>query len=129
MNFISKHLHTVAKVGIVVSVAVAASVSGQFASASEVIHGRCFLMTNGVVYLDGSCPIILSDDGGFQIGYEPGSEETGYWAVLLPPEGETAEGYWNAAWGMTHAQASLGLLRRSGACWENSISQMCAWRE
>lgn len=101
----------------------------QSATTSELIHGRCYLMTNGVVYLDGPCPIILDPDGGFQIGYEPGSDETGYWAFLHAPEGDTAEGNWNAAWGMTHAQASLGLLRRSGACWENSISQMCAWRE
>ena len=129
MNSRAKHSNPARKLGRIVPFVCAILVFGANASASELIHGRCFLMTNGVVYLDGPCPIILDNDGGFQIGYEPGSDETGYWAVLHAPEGDTAEGNWNAAWGMTHAQASLGLLRRSGACWENSISQMCAWRE
>lgn len=129
MSSHAKHSNPARKLGRIVASVCAALVIGASASASELIHGRCFLMTNGVVYLDGPCPIILYPDGGFQIGYEPGDDETGYWAVLDGPTGNEARGYWNAAWGMSHAHASLGLLRRQGACWENSISQMCAWRE
>ena len=84
--------------------------------------GRCLLKISGKKFIDGQCWVRLETGGSFQIM----SLNESYIAQLLRLDGE-AIGYWNETAGSTHAHATLGVMKRSGACWKSGKAEICAW--
>jgi len=99
------------------------AVKGRHAAAKP---GRCLLQIRGRKYINGQCDItfIEKGTGSFEITE---SRKNGYFAQVLI-DNDNAQGYWNGQRGATHAHSSLGELVRSGACWENKIAKICAWK-
>lgn len=89
------------------------------------VRGRCLLQVNGKKYIDGSCDIVLEQDGSFDVQDRFGNPT--YFAKVLR-DGAAAQGYWNEEPGATHAHTDLGNLTRDGACWANDNVRICAWR-
>jgi hypothetical protein len=80
---------------------------------------QCKLVVRGTTIIDGECLFRQQRDGSFQI---VGREHFAYVTVT----GNTAEGSWNEDPRATHAGWPLGTLRRQGACWINTTTQICA---
>lgn len=95
-------------------------------AAERLIH--CRITVGGKTYLDGPCMFAPDPDGSFTIGV--GTQTVGqspYFAYVTKNEDGTAEAYWNATRGSTHAHAHLGTVRQRGACWVNSKAELCAY--
>ena len=112
------------------------SLLGGSAPVSARASYRCLLVVNGRTFLAGSCDFEPIDkDGSFMFS----KKGNPYFAYLLryPDEGETW-GSWNESPDSSHADASLGLMRRQGACWINvtrgfsggepGTNKICAWK-
>lgn len=81
----------------------------------------CTLVVKGKSYIEGECLFEADPDGSFRISAKD------YFAyVNVNAGGKTAEASWNADPSATHAHASLGMLTRKGACWENANAKVCA---
>ncbi len=85
-------------------------------------EGLCHLSVSGKSYINGICWVKLETDGSFQIM----SRDESYFAQLDRSGGE-AVGHWNETSGSNSAQATLGAMTRSGACWNNEEAKICAW--
>ena len=89
--------------------------------------GRCVLQVKQKTYLDGPCEIGVNDDqGSFTIGVSD-THRSKYFAYVNM-ESDGAHGYWNETPDSNHAESSLGILKRHGACWENETARVCAYR-
>ena len=78
-------------------------------------------------YLDGRCEIKINDDqGSFTVGV--GETRRANYFAYVNMESDCAHGYWNEMPDSGHAQTSLGILKRHGACWENGTARVCAFR-
>ena len=84
--------------------------------------GRCRLRVGNRAVIQGPCTFNLDKGGDFQIM----SQKRDYFAYVAV-SGSSAEGYWNGVAGASHAQTSLGILRRSGGCWTSAAAEVCAW--
>lgn len=87
-------------------------------------RGTCMLTVNSEQIIDGNCWYNLFDDGSFNIldnKYE-------YIATLLIQDSGIGEAYWNEQPQSKHAHASLGKMKKNGACWSNEIHEICAWK-
>ena len=97
------------------------------ALASQSFIGKCLLQINDKKYIDGRCPIIVENDGGFSIGASE-SEPVSYFAIVTVTGKDIGDGYWNEEQGASHAHTPLGKLSRNGACWSNKTARVCAWK-
>jgi hypothetical protein len=89
--------------------------------------GRCLLQVKHKTYLDGRCEIGINDKlGSFTIGV--GDTHRSKYFAYVNMEDDGAHGYWNETPASNHAETSLGILKRHGACWENASARVCAYR-
>jgi hypothetical protein len=89
--------------------------------------GRCVLQVKQKTYLDERCEIGSNDDrGSFTIGV--GETHRSKYFAYVNMESDGAHGYWNETPESNHAETSLGILKRHGACWENKTARVCAYR-
>jgi hypothetical protein len=112
---------------IILSLAVLICTVVTTAQASESFTGKCLLQIKNKKYLDGTCPVIMEDDGNFTIGASETTSLT-YFAMVSLTDKNTADGFWNEDEGANHAQTPLGKLTRKGACWQNKTAKVCAWK-
>jgi hypothetical protein len=78
-------------------------------------------------YRDGRREIGINDaQGSFTIGVSD-THRSKYFAYVNM-ESDGAHGYWNETPDSNHAETSLGILTRHGACWENATARDCAYR-
>lgn len=89
---------------------------------------QCLFEHKGKAYIDGTCERILEDGGVLRLVQRGAGKKLGYFVTILPDDDDTADGYWNGSPGSTHAHDSLGKLRKSGDCWENRATRVCATR-
>lgn len=87
-------------------------------------QGRCRLVVKGRTIIDGACFYTLKGGGDFEITDR--RDGTGYLAMLMQSDGE-AEGYWSEDRGTNRASDHLGVMTRSGPCWQNADAEMCLW--
>jgi hypothetical protein len=92
------------------------------------MQGNCVLEVRGKSYLNGRCPIYLDSTGYFMVGSD-GEHLLSVFAIV----DVTGKGVGNATWnegivGETHAQAPLGVVKQSGACWTNAEVKICAYK-
>lgn len=80
----------------------------------------CELTVRGQTHIRGTCQFTPMQGGSFQIS---GGD---YFAQVTLTGPGVAEGHWNADPASTHAQAPLGSLSRSGACWVGAAVRICA---
>ncbi|WP_216878788.1 MULTISPECIES: hypothetical protein [Roseomonadaceae] len=80
----------------------------------------CELTVRGQNYIRGICQFSPMQGGSFQIS---GGDRFAYVTVIAPG---VAEASWNEDPAATHAQAPLGRLTRSGACWVGAEARICA---
>ncbi len=114
--------------GAVMTVVFLAGVSVTAMAASRSVEGRCLLEVQQKQYLNGPCPLVLEADGGFTIGASE-KRSLEYFAIVSITGKNTAEGFWNEERGATHAHTNLGKLTRNGACWQNTQTKVCAWKD
>ena len=95
--------------------------------ASQSFRGKCLLEVNHKKYINGQCSVSVEDDGGFSIGASENKPLT-YFAIVSVTEKNIGEGFWNEEKGANHAHTSLGNLARKGACWQNDVAKVCAWK-
>jgi len=91
----------------------------------------CKLVVKGKTYINGRCNFEDFGDGSFAIGVLGDDQPIpagGFYFAYVDVHGNTAEAKWNEDPTDLHADAPLGTLTRNGACWENAIAQICAWR-
>jgi hypothetical protein len=81
---------------------------------------ECELTVRGQTYIRGVCQFSPQQGGSFQIS---GGD---YFAYVNVTGNGAAEGSWNENPASTHAQAPLGALTRSGACWVGAQVRICA---
>ena len=101
------------------------------AAVAEQRPALCKLVVNGKTYINGRCNFEDFGDGSFAIGVLRDDQQIpvgGFYFAYVDVHGSTAEAKWNEDPRDLHANASLGTLTRTGACWENAIAQICAWR-
>ena len=92
---------------------------------------KCKLVVDGKTYIDGRCNFEDFGDGSFAIGVLGDDEPIpagGFYFAYVDVHGNTAEARWNEDPRELHANAPLGTLTRNGACWENALARICAWR-
>lgn len=92
---------------------------------AEEITGKCLLEVNKKKYINGACVIDMDQDGSFLI---KSSSKNPIYFAMVDVEKNNGVGYWNEEPNSTHAHTSLGNLKRKGACWQNEISKICAWK-
>lgn len=95
-------------------------------------QGRCLLEVGGKKYLNGKCEISVDWSDGkitsFSIGTALTDARRSKYFAYVNEINEGMEGFWNGVGGASHAQESLGLMKRQGeACWVNSTSKVCGW--
>jgi len=90
--------------------------------------GRCVLEVRGKTYLDGPCEIKIDpiDKASFTIGV--GEKRRSRYFAYVNMDSDGAHGFWNETPDSSHAQTELGILTRNGACWQNKIARVCAYR-
>ena len=89
-------------------------------AAAEPRPADCELTVRGQTHIRGTCQFTPMQGGSFQIS---GGD---YFAQVTLTAPGLAEGHWNADPASTHAQAPLGSLSRSGACWVGADVRICA---
>jgi hypothetical protein len=95
---------------------------------AQAFMGKCVLNVGGKNYLDGPCEIEMIDkEGSFTIGASDKSPSP-YFAYVVVTRPGVAEGSWNRDPKSTHAHATLGTLKKRGACWVNGNARVCAAR-
>lgn len=98
------------------------------AGTAQAFQGQCVLNVAGRNYLNGACEVEMIDkDGSFTLGASDKAPSP-YFAYVVVTEPGVAEASWNADPKATHAHASLGILKRRGACWVNEKARICATR-
>lgn len=80
----------------------------------------CELTVRGRTYIKGICQFSPESGGSFQIS---GGDYFASVNLTLP---NAAEASWNESPTSTHAQAPLGKVTRSGACWVGTAVRICA---
>ncbi|WP_175853916.1 hypothetical protein [Burkholderia anthina] len=89
--------------------------------------GQCLLQVNQKTFLNGPCEITINDkQGSFSIG--AGEKHRSRYFAYVNMEDDGAHGYWNETPDSSHADTSLGRLKRDGACWKNDIARVCAYK-
>lgn len=89
--------------------------------------GRCMLQVNNKTYLNGPCEVTINDKkGSFAIGV--GEKHRSKYFAYVTMEDDGAQGFWNETPDASHAQSSLGTLKRDGACWKNEKARVCAYK-
>lgn len=85
---------------------------------------RCMLEVDGKKVIDGTCywKQDSTDKNSFYI------EGNRYFAYVWVT-GSTASGWWNQTPDGTHAHASLGEMKRDGACWTSKTVRVCSGSE
>ena len=96
---------------------------------------RCLLIANGRTVLSGPCDLSWLDKSGSFAFSKAGNP---YFAYLNRYAEETWAS-WNESPDSTHADASLGEMRRQGACWINTTpgmdgsapgkNKLCVWKK
>lgn len=81
---------------------------------------ECELTVRGQTYIRGVCQFSPQPGGSFQIS---GGD---YFAYVSVTGSGVAEASWNENPASTHAQAPLGTVTRSGACWVGAQVRICA---
>lgn len=81
----------------------------------------CELTVRGRTYIKGICQFAPSAGGSFRI-----NSDNNYFAYVSVVSPGVAEASWNGSPDSTHAHASLGSLKRSGACWIGDQAKICA---
>ena len=89
---------------------------------------RCLLQVDGRAYIKGPCATLRQDNGSLMVGSDGNRISSPYFAQITPNEDGSADGFWNEIPKSTHAQSSLGTLKRSGTCWINARATVCAER-
>ena len=92
--------------------------------------GKCLLEVGSKKLINKQCKITMESDGSFTINEIMKGGSLGYFAMVQVDQDNkaAANGYWNGARDSTHAHDDLGILIRSGACWVNKSSRICAWK-
>lgn len=80
---------------------------------------RCKFVVEGKTVINGRCNFESDPDGSFRMWDRKHT-------VYLNVDGNTAEATWNKIPGSFHADSPLGTLTRSGACWVNAMTEICA---
>ena len=110
-----------------ISVFLCAVAAGLMPALAQAKMGRCLLQVEQKTYLDGPCEIGINDkQGSFTIGVSD-THPSKYFAYINM-ESDGAHGLWNETPDSNHAESSLGILKRHGACWENATTRVCAYR-
>src|SRR6476660_318770 len=115
---------------VAVSVVAICALTGSAAIAAQ-RPAQCKLVVKGKTYIDGRCNFEDFGDGSFAIGVLRDDQRIpvgGFYFAYVDVHGNKAEAKWNEDPRELHANAPLGTLSRNGACWENAIAQVCAWR-
>ena len=98
--------------------------------APSLVHaetGRCVIQVKHKTYLSGPCEIKVNDyRGSFSVGV--GETHRSRYFAYVNMEEDGFHGYWNETPDSNHAHASLGILKRDGACWKNEIARVCAYK-
>lgn len=81
----------------------------------------CQLVVDGKTLMKGRCEFDASPDGSFRI---EGATHIAHVMVEKPGVGS---GDWSAKPDNRSSYKETGELRRSGACWANSSTRICAW--
>ena len=79
----------------------------------------CKLVVKGKTYIDGQCWFSPRGKGSFQIAANDHFAQ-------VDVDGRAAEAHWNEDSKATHAHSRLGAVTRTGACWVNATTQICA---
>ena len=91
---------------------------------ADIFHGKCLLQVGGEMYINGTCEVEMSTDGGFTIS---SLSKKDLFATVFTPEGDTAEGNWTGT-GSGNIAERFDTLHRHGACWTNASTKVCAYR-
>ena len=101
-------------------------------SGAQAFPAKCLLQVDGKNYLNGQCNVDADSDGSFSIGTgESQGPNAGspYFAYVnvVPGNSDNAEAWWNETPRSTHANSSLGTVKRSNdnACWINARAKIC----
>lgn len=87
---------------------------------------RCLIEVGGKAYLFGQCNAEHERDGGLTVGTGE-TQRSPIFAMVNPNDDGSGEGFWNEEPRASHAQATLGRMKRSGGCWLNERAKVCAW--
>ena len=90
--------------------------------------GRCLLQVDRNIYLNGPCEVQFDalDKRSFTIGV--GEKNRTKYFAYVNMDSDGAHGFWNESPENSHAETSLGMLKRNGACWENKTARVCAYK-
>ena len=90
-------------------------------------EGRCLVVYNDSVYIDGTCTIAMGGHGTFSVGY-PNDKEVVKHIAFVILNGDKSVALMNAKYFDAKA-AWIGDVTRDGACWGNAVGKVCAWDE
>ncbi len=85
----------------------------------------CRLAVDGKTVIDGKCFVEADNQFGYSLTVFERASKKGYFATVLG-DGADVEGYWNGSSTSTHAQDSIGKVKKQGGCWTSNRGQICA---
>jgi len=91
------------------------------------IRGECFLEVEGETHIDGPCDIDMEKGGSFMMSEL--RRHPMFVMVNIHEDEGTVTANWNGPERERHAHGQLGTVTRSGGCWKNADTRICAWKK